>query len=166
MKTSLLTSLLILVCSFATISCSNDSEDLVDGSNPQLITEYAYNNDETQLLDAINNYRESQGKNPLIMINHMSYKSQEHNLYMIEKNVVNHDFFHERSSNIIEVLGAIKVAENVAYNYNNANSVLNAWLNSPDHKKNLDGEYTHIGISITVNTTNGKKYYTNMFMRK
>jgi uncharacterized protein YkwD len=85
---------------------------------------------------------------------------------MIEKNVVNHDFFYERSSNIIEVLGAIKVAENVAYNYNNANSVLNAWLNSPDHKKNLDGEYTHIGISISVNAANGKKYYTNMFMRK
>jgi uncharacterized protein YkwD len=166
MKTNLLTSLLILVCSFTTISCSNDSEDLVDDSKPQLITDYTYSNDETQLLDAINNYRESQGKNPLIMINHISYKSQEHNLYMIEKNVVNHDFFNERSSNIIEVLGAVKVAENVAYNFNNANTVLQAWLDSPSHKANLDGEYTHVGISISVNATNGKKYYTNMFMRK
>jgi uncharacterized protein YkwD len=85
---------------------------------------------------------------------------------MIEKNVVNHDFFNERSSNIIEVLGAVKVAENVAYNFNNANTVLQAWLDSPSHKANLDGEYTHVGISISVNATNGKKYYTNMFMRK
>lgn len=164
MKTSLLTSLLIMVCSITSISCSNDSEELTDSSS-QLVTDYAYSNDELQLLDAINNYRAANSLNPLILINHISYKSQEHNFYMIDNNVVNHDFFFERSNNIIEVLGAVKVAENVAYNYNNANSVLNAWLNSPDHKKNLDGNYTHIGISISVNTSNGKKYYTNMFMR-
>ena len=164
MKTSLLTSLLIVVCSITTISCSNDSDELTDSSS-QVVTDYAYSDDEMQLLDAINNYRAGNDLNPLILINHISYKSQEHNLYMIDNNVVNHDFFFERSNNIIEVLGAVKVAENVAYNYNNENSVLNAWLNSPDHKKNLDGNYTHIGISISVNTTNGKKYYTNMFMR-
>lgn len=154
-----------MVCSITTISCSNDSEELTDSSS-QLVTDYTYSNDELQLLDAINNYRAANSLNPLILINHISYKSQEHNFYMIDNNVVNHDFFFERSNNIIEVLGAVKVAENVAYNYNNANSVLNAWLNSPDHKKNLDGNYTHIGISISVNTSNGKKYYTNMFMRK
>ncbi len=164
MKTSLLTSFLIVVCSITTISCSSDSDELTNTSS-QLITNYVYSDDEIQLFDAINSYRIEQGLNPLILINHISYKSQEHNLYMIEKNVVNHDYFFERSNNIIEVLGAVKVAENIAYNYNNANSVLYAWLNSPDHKKNLDGNYTHIGISITVNATNGKKYYTNMFMR-
>jgi uncharacterized protein YkwD len=164
MKTSLLTSLLILVCSFTTISCSNDSDELND-SNAAIINDFVYSDNETQLFDAINDYRISQGKNPLILVNHISYKSQEHNLYMIDKNVVNHDFFSERSNNIIAVLGAVKVAENIAYNYNNANSVLHAWLNSPDHKENLDGNYTHIGISIAVNPINGKKYYTNMFMR-
>lgn len=165
MKTSLLTSILIVVCSITTISCSNDSDELTDSAS-QLVTDYAYSNDELQLLDVINKYRAVKGLNPFVLINHISHKSQEHNLYMIDNNVVNHDFFFERSNNIIEVLGAIKVAENVAYNYNNANSVLNAWLNSPDHKKNLDGNYTHIGISISLNTTNGKKYYTNIFMRK
>lgn len=164
MKTSLLTTLLIVVCSVTTISCSNDSDAPIDSSS-QLVTDYAYSDDEIQLLDAINNYRSANGLNPLILINHISYKSQEHNFYMIDNNVVNHDFFFERSNNIIEVLGAVKVAENVAYNYNNANSVLTAWLNSSEHKKNLDGNYTHIGISISVNATNGKKYYTNMFMR-
>jgi uncharacterized protein YkwD len=154
-----------VVCFITTISCSNDSDELTD-STSQLVTDYAYSNDELQLLDVINKYRAVKGLNAFVLINHISHKSQEHNLYMIDNNVVNHDFFFERSNNIIEVLGAIKVAENVAYNYNNANSVLNAWLNSPDHKKNLDGNYTHIGISISLNTTNGKKYYTNIFMRK
>lgn len=166
MKTNLLTSLLILVCSFTTISCSNDSEDLVDDSNAQLVTDYTYSADETHLVDLINNYRVSQGKNTLSIINHISYKSQEHNLYMIEKNVVNHDYFEERSNNIIQVLGAIKVGENLAYNFSAPETVLNAWLLSSGHKANLDGDYTHVGISITIDPVTGKKYYTNMFMKK
>ncbi|MCZ8196835.1 MAG: CAP domain-containing protein [Flavobacterium sp.] len=166
MKTNLLTSLLILVCSFTTISCSNDSEDLVDDSNAQLVTDYTYSADETHLVDLINNYRVSHGKNALSIINHISYKSQEHNLYMIEKNVVNHDYFEERSNNIIQVLGAIKVGENLAYNFSKPETVLNAWLLSSGHKANLDGDYTHVGISITIDPVTGKKYYTNMFMKK
>ena len=166
MKTNLLTSLLILVCSFTTISCSNDSEDLVDDSNAQLVTDYTYSADETHLVDLINNYRVSQGKNALSIINHISFKSQEHNLYMIEKNVVNHDYFEERSNNIIQVLGAIKVGENLAYNFSSPETVLNAWLLSSGHKANLDGDYTHVGISITIDPVTGKKYYTNMFMKK
>ena len=166
MKTNLLTSLLILVCSFTTISCSNDSEDLVDDSNAQLVTDYTYSTDETHLVDLINNYRVSHGKNALSIINHISYKSQEHNLYMIEKNVVNHDYFEERSNNIIQVLGAIKVGENLAYNFSKPETVLNAWLLSSGHKANLDGDYTHVGISITIDSVTGKKYYTNMFMKK
>jgi uncharacterized protein YkwD len=58
------------------------------------------------------------------------------------------------------------VAENIAYNYSTSNSALIAWLNSPWHKENLDGDYTHFGISISVNPENGKKYYTNIFMKR
>jgi uncharacterized protein YkwD len=85
---------------------------------------------------------------------------------MIERNAVNHDFFQQRSDNIMEVLGAVKVGENVAYNFDSPEGVLNGWMLSPGHKKNLDGIYTHIGISTTTNPINGKKYYTNIFMKK
>ena len=151
-------------------SCASDSVDSV--SNKELsvssavVTDYTYDQSELETMKLINEYRVSIGLNELKAINHISFKSDEHNAYMITNKVVNHDDFVARSENIIKVLGAIKVSENVAYNYNNSNSVLNAWLNSPDHKKNLDGEYTHIGISISINPANGKKYYTNMFMRK
>ena len=47
----------------------------------------------------------------------MSYKSQEHNVYMIQNNVVNHDNFESRANNIIQVLGAVSVGENIAYNF-------------------------------------------------
>ena len=60
--------------------------------------------------------------------------------------------------------GIIIVSENIAYNYNSAQSVLTAWLNSPTHKQNIEGDFTDFGISIRVNST-GKKYYTNIFVK-
>jgi len=165
MKTKLFRLFLPILLVFTLISCSNDSsEDLV--ADTTLITNYDSTSDEVELARLINLYRVSVEKNKLEIVNHISYKSQEHNLYMIQNNVVNHDFFESRAANIIQVLGAIKVGENIAYNYSTPNSALNAWLNSPEHKEKLDDDYTHFGISISVNPENGKKYFTNIFMKR
>ncbi|WP_395066597.1 CAP domain-containing protein [Flavobacterium sp.] len=165
MKTKLLKLLVPMVLVFTMVSCSTNSkeEDVID---QQLVTNYDYSTDEAKLGQIINEYRVSHGLNSLQMVNHISYKSEEHNEYMIDNNVVNHDYFEERSNNIIQVLGAVKVGENIAYNFSTPNAALYAWLNSPGHKANLDGDYTHFGVSITVNPSTGKKYYTNMFMKK
>ena len=85
---------------------------------------------------------------------------------MIDNNVISHDLFQQRATNLMEVLGADRVAENLAYNYQTPESAMNAWLNSPGHKANIVGDFTHLGISITVNQATGKKYYTNMFIKK
>ncbi|NHM08209.1 CAP domain-containing protein [Flavobacterium sp. CYK-4] len=166
MKTTLLRALVPMALVFTMISCSsNDTED-TPVARPQQILDYSYNADELQLADLINAHRVSLGLNPLELINHVSYKSEEHNEYMIAKKVVNHDLFPQRSENIIEVLGAVKVNENVAYNFVSPNSALNAWLNSPGHKANIEGSFTHFGISIRQDETTGKKYYTNIFVKK
>jgi uncharacterized protein YkwD len=165
MKAKLLRLFVPMALVFTMISCSPDSKE-EEQVEAKLITDYNYTQDEMKLAEVINNYRISKGFNTLEIINHISYKSLEHNQYMIDNNVVNHDFFEERSNNIIQVLGAVKVGENIAYNFSTPNSALHAWLQSPGHKANLDGDYTHFGISITVNPATGKKYYTNMFMKK
>ena len=85
---------------------------------------------------------------------------------MIDNKVVNHDYFQQRADNLIEVLGATRVAENIAYNYQTSESAMSAWLNSPDHKANIEGDYTHFGISVTTDEATGKKYYTNIFIKK
>jgi uncharacterized protein YkwD len=85
---------------------------------------------------------------------------------MIDNNVFNHDYFQQRSDNLIRVLGAEKVGENIAYNYQTAESAFAAWLNSPAHKANIEGDYTHFGISVTTNPETGRKYYTNMLIKK
>ena len=167
MKKILLQGVLSFVLTMSLVSCSSDaSEELAPVQNVELVQNYDYSSDELELADLINAHRVSLGLNPLSTINHISYKSEEHNEYMIQKNVVNHDLFQERSQNIIQVLGAVKVNENVAYNYSTPASVLNAWLNSPGHKANIEGDFTNFGISIRTNPDNGKPYYTNIFIKK
>ncbi len=165
MKTNLLKSVLSLTLAFTMFSCSPDSAE-GSSSNSRLIEEYSYDNDELALSDLINEHRESLGLNALQTVNHVSYKSEEHNNYMIVNNVVNHDYFAQRSQNIIEVLGAVKVNENVAYNYMTPQGALNAWLSSPGHRANIEGDFTHFGISVSINPENGRKYYTNIFVKK
>ena len=84
---------------------------------------------------------------------------------MITNNVVSHDDFVARSEDIMKKVGAKTVAENIAYNYATPKAALNAWLNSPGHKENIEGDFTHFGIAVRENTTTGKKYYTNIFIK-
>jgi len=171
MKKKLLNAILpiafVLAVALSLISCSSDtSEELATPDAAALIQNYDYSADELELADLINEYRVSIGLNPLETINYISYKSEEHNEYMIEKNVVNHDLFEERSQNLIQVLGARKVNENVAYNFSTPEFALYAWLHSPSHKATIEGNFTHFGISIRIDAATGKSYYTNMFIKK
>jgi len=165
MKAKMFRALLPLAIVFTMVSCSSDSSES-SSSDKKVVTTYNYNETESKLVTLINNYRQSIGLNTLEVINHISYKSEEHNEYMIENKVVNHDYFQQRSDNLMEVLGAERVGENVAYNYLTAESVLNAWLNSPSHKANIEGDFTHFGVSVTTDPETGRKYYTNMFIKK
>lgn len=165
MKAKMFRALLPLAILFTMVSCSSDSSEAT-AEDKQVVTAYNYNETESKLITLINDYRQSKGLNPLTVINHISYKSEEHNFYMIDNDVVNHDYFQQRSDNLVRVLGAEKVGENIAYNYQTAESAMSAWLNSPSHKANIEGDYTHLGISVTINPDNGKKYYTNMFIKK
>ncbi|SFF24894.1 CAP domain-containing protein [Flavobacterium xueshanense] len=166
MKIKLLCALLLatVVCTIS--SCSSESSEVATSSpNLQKVVNYSYNSIEVKTMELINAHRVSKGLNPLQNINHMSYKSEEHNNYMIANNVVNHNGFSARSENIMLTLGATSVSENIAYNYNTPEAVLNAWLASPGHKENIEGNFTHFGIAIKENPATGKKYYTNIFAK-
>ncbi len=165
MKANFFRAFLALTIVLIMVSCSSNSSDGIS-SNKSIITTYNYNETELKLVTLINNYRQSIGLNTLEVINHISFKSEEHNIYMIEHNLVNHDYFQERSDNLILVLGAERVGENIAYNYKTAENAFSAWLNSSGHRANIEGDYTHFGIAVTTDDLTGKKYYTNMFIKK
>lgn len=165
MKAKLLRVLLLVAVILTMNSCSSDSsEDSVSSASTQNAMTYTYNSTEIETMDLINAYRVSIGLNELKEINHISYKSEEHDHYMIANNVVNHNDFVSRSENIMKVLGAKSVSENIAYNYNSPKAALDAWLKSPSHKQNIEGNFTHFGLSIRV-SAEGKKYYTNIFAK-
>ncbi|MFA9187457.1 CAP domain-containing protein [Flavobacterium sp. FBOR7N2.3] len=166
MKVNLLKLMLLLPVIFTMNSCSSDSSEITEDYTTAVIVEnYVYSEAELETMKLINDYRISVGLNPLEKINHISYKSEEHDYYMIDKKVPSHDGFVDRSNNIMKLLGATTVGENVAYNYNSAQGAFAAWLKSEAHKKNIEGNYTHFGISIREDAATGKKYYTNIFAR-
>ncbi len=147
--------LLFILLSF----CSkNDSTQ-----EPEFFT-YEYSADELNLLDIVNNYRDSIGLNKLDEIQHISYECHEHNIYMIDNNVFNHDYFQSRCDNIILVLDATHVGENIAYNYQANQSALDAWLGSDGHKENIEGDWTNFGVSITEGANN-RRYITMIFVK-
>jgi uncharacterized protein YkwD len=153
----------VAVVLFTFSSCSTPEEASIESL--EVVQYYEYNEIENQTLDLINEYRVSIGLNSLEKINHISFKSSEHNDYMIETNIIGHANFAERQSNLHKALGALKVGENVAYNFDSPQIALNAWINSTSHKVNLEGDYTHFGISIRENEK-GQKFYTNIFIKK
>lgn len=159
-------SLLLLVAIVLTMnSCSPDSsEDPTSSALNQKAMTYTYSVPEMETMSLINAYRVGIGLTALKEINHISYKSEEHDHYMIANNVVNHDDFASRSDNIMKTLGAKKVAENIAFNFNSPQAALNAWLKSPSHKQNIEGNFTHFGLAIRTDA-DGKKYYTNIFAK-
>jgi uncharacterized protein YkwD len=154
----------VFILSFMS-SCSPEDSNSTPESQLSISSNYEYSTLELETMNLINNYRVSIGLNALEKINHVSLKSEEHDHYMIANNVVNHDNFVSRSENIMKVLGAKNVSENIAYNYNSAKGAFDAWLNSEGHKENIEGNFTHFGISVRENPVNGKKYYTNIFVK-
>lgn len=166
MKQKLLRALIFVPFLWTLNSCSSEaSETQPVNTAVQASVAYSYKTIELETMNLINAHRISVGLNPLEKINYISVKSEEHNNYMIANNVVNHNDFVARSENIIKYLGAKSVSENVAFNFNTSQSVLTAWLASPSHKVNIEGNFTHFGIAIKENPANGKKYFTNIFAK-
>ncbi len=77
-----------------------------------------------------------------------------------------HDGFDNRIDVIISKIGRINAAaENVAYGQMNASTVVNGWLRSPGHKKNIEGDYNLTGIGV-YKDANGTIYFTQIFLKK
>jgi uncharacterized protein YkwD len=128
---------------------------------------YAYSEQEIDLMKITNQYRQSLQLDTLQPIEHIGYLCQKHNLYMIEKDTVTHDYFYDRQVNIQQLLKATQIGEIIACNYEKNQSVLQAWINSPTHAAILRKSiYTNFGVSITTNPTTNRKYYTFIFIKK
>ena len=119
------------------------------------------------ILYYINQYRTSIGLSPLQIINEASTEATKHSLDMANRSTpFGHDGFDERIDNIVKKIGFVHAsAENVAYGKLTAKEVVDLWLNSPGHKKNIEGNYAITGIGLAKDA-DGLVFYTQIFIRK
>jgi uncharacterized protein YkwD len=119
---------------------------------------------EKEVFDLINTYRVEQGLNKLKWVNQAVLEAQYHSEYMDDYQVVNHLNLSRRINAIAveEELSIDAYAENVGQN-KDAKNMVQAWINSLGHRRNLLGNYTHTGIGQAG--SGDKKYFTQIFLR-
>jgi uncharacterized protein YkwD len=164
MKVSKLLPFMAIVSILSFTSCSTDSiaEDLEAIEVPVAPNAKQI---EIEIMELINVHRISEGLNPLSDHNTVKAVAFTHTDYMIEADNVSHDNFFQRKESLQLNADANIVSENVAYGFNSAASVVNAWLNSPNHKENIEGDYTDFDISAEQNN-DGRWYFTNIFIKR
>jgi uncharacterized protein YkwD len=164
-KTSLLAVALICLA----VSCSKDApEEFTQETNYIIDLNLAKETDwviADEILLLVNDHRATLGLEAIQTDQqYASAYAVDHTKYMIDVNNINHDHFIDRSD-ALKDRGAKKVAENVAFGYNSAEKVVNAWLNSPGHRRVIEGDYTHSGFGVLKNSE-GRFFYTQLFYRK
>lgn len=156
--------LLAIIALFSFTSCSTESF-------PEEVSTININNApqakliELEILELINEHRIGIGLNPLVNHNIIKSVAFTHTDYMIEVNNVSHDNFFQRKASLQQHAHATQVSENVAFAFNSAQSVVNAWINSDSHRATIEGDFTDFDISAEKNAQ-GKWYYTNIFIKR
>ena len=124
-----------------------------------------YSPTELDVLELVNAYREQKGLTTLLNLDESSVEAAGHNEHMIKDNEVCHHFFGSRYQSLVNSVNAKAVSENVGFGYSSAEAVVNACIKSDGHRKNMEGEHTHFGISVKEGK-DGELYYTNIFVKK
>ena len=121
---------------------------------------------EEQILYYTNKFRESKGLKPLQLEAAISQQALSHSKDMAKgRTGFGHEGFEERVAVISKKMGRVSgAAENVAYGTLDAEGVVNGWIKSPGHRKNMLGDYTFIGIGAA---DKGKiTFFTQVFIKQ
>lgn len=156
LKTGLaLAFLTLLTCN---IACSKD--DSVVDIEKEMSTDIA-----TNILQLVNEHRSSIGKQILETNTLAEALAEEHNMFMISQGDIGHENFDHRADRLFDEENAKGIGENVAFKQVSAQQVMSAWLNSSGHRENIEGNFSHIGISV-VKSESGIYYFTQLFFQK
>lgn len=164
--TSIAQKVIAIVLIVLSFSCSPESlsEETETLSSDQLVVPETKPM-ESEILQLINAYREEQGLKTLRSLEIVKSAAFTHTDFMVESQSVSHANFFVRSNYLKDNTGAVDVSENVAYGFTTAKSVVDAWMRSEAHRKNIVGDFTFFDISAEQDT-DGKWYFTNMFIKK
>jgi uncharacterized protein YkwD len=121
---------------------------------------------ERDILGLVNDYRKTKKLPPLQNNAAMEYQARRHSMDMGTHRVpFGHQGFSFRMKYVIDkVPGSTQVGENIAYGNLSAKAVVSGWINSPEHRKNMEGNFKYSGIGVTRNMQN-QLYYTQLFAK-
>jgi len=132
------------------------------GGTPSETIEESQDATVNSFIEIMNAHRVNVGCPALIWHAKLAGVAQDHSEDMEQNNYLSHTNqqgkspFNRMDDNNIEYMAA---GENVALNGEGAQSVFDAWMDSPDHKANIENcDYTHHGVG------RAGAYWTHMFM--
>lgn len=133
------------------------------GIDPLSLFEVGGDEQEKECIRLTNEFRQSQGKPPLKLIKSLSQIGMPHTKNMLAGKVpIGHTGFEDRARQI----GGYAAAENVAYCQGYSDPIrtfVEGWIHSPGHRRNLLGDFTHMGIAVAHD---GNTWYgTQLFAR-
>ncbi len=162
----------------ATSSCHRKTVPAASSSarnNTETNNNKSYNNSteidvssmQQDILFYINKHRKAAGLGELQLLNIASVEAAKHSANMAAKRTpFGHTGFEARVAAISKYLGSVSAAaENVADGKLTAQQVVDGWLHSPGHLKNIEGNYTLTGIGM-ARDAGGVVYFTQIFVRK
>jgi uncharacterized protein YkwD len=114
-----------------------------------------------QLIQLVNDHRESLGKSKLIRNSLADQLAAEHVKYMISKKDVNNDNFEIRWEALEQQANAKEITENVGLDIS-AEKAMNAYLSRVWLRANVEGEFTHTGIAVKKDEK-GNYFYLQIF---
>ncbi|HEX3034412.1 MAG TPA: CAP domain-containing protein [Thermodesulfobacteriota bacterium] len=117
----------------------------------------------------VNEYRISQDLNPLTLNPFLSDLAKEHSRNMATGEVpFSHEGIEERTQAIGQKYSYSSIAENVGYTMGSdtpARKVVENWLKSPAHRKNISGDFELSGIGV-ARGDKGEYYFTQIFLKR
>ncbi|WP_207625776.1 CAP domain-containing protein [Niastella populi] len=119
-----------------------------------------------EILKYINDYRRKKGLPALSMNASINAEAQRHSENMAARRTsFSHNGFQGRIKRISSSLngGIENAAENVAMGSTSAQDVVNGWLTSSMHKRNIEGHYNLTGIGVAADKK-GVLYFTQIFV--
>src|ERR1044071_2571410 len=98
---------------------------------------------EADILELVNKHRRRQGLAKLEMVDKISAEADQHSRNMATGHTAfGHGGFDDRLDRLMHALpGSNAGAENVAYGARTAEEVVDMWLKSPGHRKNIEGNF-------------------------
>lgn len=146
-----------------------EKPDVTPDTKPEVKPEENFSAYQQEVLRLVNIERQKVGVAPLALDSSLSNVATVKSQDMIDKNYFDHNSpTYGSPFDMMKQFGISYRAagENIAYGQDSPAEVMNSWMNSSGHRKNiLSADFTHLGVGV-AKKSNGTIYWTQMFIGK